>query len=159
MADLPVSSNERNLAALAHAGIVVPGLGLIAPLIIWSSHREKSAFLSFQALQALAYQLLQMVFYFILYLLVMVISMSGMFAMFAIGGIQQNNDWIAAGTIFQVVLIFGLIKLMLLYSLGGVIAAILCLIGKPVRYPLLGKWLERFLAPDIAESPEAAHAD
>ena len=159
MTDSTVSSNERNLAALAHAGVVLPGVGLVAPLIIWCSQREKSAYVAFQALQALTYQLLQMVLYFVLYIFVMVISVSGMLAMFAIGSSQQNSGWFAAGSIFQVVLIFGMVKLMLLYSLGGFIAAILCLIGKPVRYPLLGKWLQRFLSPDFAKPQETAHAD
>ncbi|MCX7977259.1 MAG: DUF4870 domain-containing protein, partial [Bellilinea sp.] len=53
-----LSSDERWLAALAHAGILIPTLGFAVPLIVWITQREKSAFLRFQALQALTYQLL-----------------------------------------------------------------------------------------------------
>ncbi len=52
--------DERNLAALAHAAIllnvVFPGLGLVAAGVIWLTQRERSSYVTNQALQATVYQ-------------------------------------------------------------------------------------------------------
>lgn len=57
-----VTQDELTMAALAHAGIllglITNGLGGIAvALAIWLYERERSAWVSFQALQALVFQL------------------------------------------------------------------------------------------------------
>ncbi len=49
------SSNERFAAAISHAGIIV--FPVILPLIIWLTHKDFSAFVSFQAKQTRIYQL------------------------------------------------------------------------------------------------------
>ena len=55
------SRDERNVAMLAHlcgfAGLIVPLGNIIAPLIIWLLHREKSAFVADQALEALNFNI------------------------------------------------------------------------------------------------------
>ncbi len=43
-----LSSDERWLAALAHAGILIPTLGFAAPLIVWVTQREKSPSCAFR---------------------------------------------------------------------------------------------------------------
>jgi len=55
------TQDERVMSAVAHATVVWPAFGLIAPLVIWGTQREKSPFLSFQALQAAAYQFLVLI--------------------------------------------------------------------------------------------------
>jgi len=50
--------DERVMAAIAHATVIFSAVGLIGPLIIWGTQREKSRFVAFQALQAAAYQFL-----------------------------------------------------------------------------------------------------
>jgi hypothetical protein len=57
-----VSKDERNLAMFAHlsafAGMIFPAGGnVIAPLIVWLTQREKSAFVADQALEALNFNL------------------------------------------------------------------------------------------------------
>lgn len=57
-----VSKDERNLAMFAHlsalAGLIFPAGGnVIAPLIVWLTQREKSAFVADQALEALNFNL------------------------------------------------------------------------------------------------------
>lgn len=51
------TQDERVMAALAHASALLPLMGVIAPIVIWVSQKEKSKYVAFQALQALAYQL------------------------------------------------------------------------------------------------------
>ena len=57
-----VTQDELTLAALAHAGILLglltEGLGgIVVALVIWLYEKERSAWVSFQALQALAFQI------------------------------------------------------------------------------------------------------
>lgn len=57
-----VSKDERNLAMFAHlsafAGLIFPAGGnVIAPLIVWLTQREKSAFVADQALEALNFNI------------------------------------------------------------------------------------------------------
>ena len=57
-----VSKDERNLAMFAHlsafAGLIFPAGGnVIAPLIVWLTQREKSAFVADQSLEALNFNL------------------------------------------------------------------------------------------------------
>ena len=57
----PHSSDERTMAALAHASAVlnfITGIGgPIAALVIWATQREKSPWVAFHALQSLVFQL------------------------------------------------------------------------------------------------------
>src|SRR5579863_4552760 len=60
--DAAASKDERNLAMFAHlsafAGLLFPAGGnVIAPLIVWLTQREKSAFVADQALEALNFNL------------------------------------------------------------------------------------------------------
>ena len=56
------SKDERNLAMFAHlsalAGLIFPpGGNVIAPLIVWLTQREKSAFVADQSLEALNFNI------------------------------------------------------------------------------------------------------
>ena len=56
------SKDERNLAMFAHlsafAGLIFPAGGnVIAPLIVWLTQREKSAFVADQSLEALNFNI------------------------------------------------------------------------------------------------------
>ena len=60
--DGTVSRDERNLAMFAHlsalAGLLFPAGGnVIAPLIVWLTQREKSAFVADQSLEALNFNI------------------------------------------------------------------------------------------------------
>jgi uncharacterized protein len=60
--DAGASKDERNLAMFAHlsalAGLIFPAGGnVIAPLIVWLTQREKSAFVADQSLEALNFNL------------------------------------------------------------------------------------------------------
>jgi len=52
------SQNDKIMAALAHISALLPLMGIIAPIVIWVTQKDKSEYVAFQALQAVAYQLL-----------------------------------------------------------------------------------------------------
>jgi uncharacterized Tic20 family protein len=65
MEGIPHPESERTMAALAHASTLLnlfaPGIGgPIAALIIWQTHKEQSAWVSFQGLQSLVFQVIQL---------------------------------------------------------------------------------------------------
>jgi len=60
--DIAATKDERNLAMFAHlsafAGLIFPAAGnVIAPLIVWLTQREKSAFVADQSLEALNFNI------------------------------------------------------------------------------------------------------
>lgn len=139
--------DERVLAALAHISILLPAIGVLAPILVWVTQRERSQFVGFQALQAVVFQLALL----LLWLLGGVCYMGSVFFIM-IGGfaMQGSSGMEGPGPGFNLlfVLPFGVIFFMLLVALVlfiyGVVAAVLTFQGKDFRYPLIGRWVERF---------------
>jgi uncharacterized protein len=132
------SSDERNMAALAHAGALLNLFGgvcgLIAALVIWLTQKEKSAWVAFHALQSLVFQAFLMI---ITILVVGVVWVVGFLISFATVGI---------GT-------FVAVPIMILFFFGGfaMIAAGMAYSfygayqvyqGREFRYLWVGDWLE-----------------
>lgn len=59
------SQNDKIMAALAHVSAILPFMGVIAPIIIWATQKDKSEYVAFQALPAVAYQLLMILAWFV----------------------------------------------------------------------------------------------
>ncbi|HNT54973.1 MAG TPA: DUF4870 domain-containing protein [Anaerolineaceae bacterium] len=143
------TSNNRTLAALAHAGILFPGIGLILPLLIWRSTRQQSRQTAFQALQALGWQILEVFFVQIvglilelIYVVIVVFSGTTDLAADKIGGLTTTGALVPVGAV---------IGLAIVYALIGLFGAVLCLTGRDFRYPWLGSKLADYLlvSPDI----------
>ena len=144
--DVP-AQDERIMAALAHASIIWPTLGMIAPIVIWGTQREKSPFVGFQALQAAAY-------HFILTLgglLAGVCYMCSFFSFPFTALLTAPLDEGAAvcvpflGFSCTFGILFLLILLWLAYVVYGLFGAVSVFQGEGFRYVFLGPWLERYL--------------
>lgn len=156
------------MAALGHAVIIWPGMGVIAPLVIWATQRKKSRFVAFQAVQAAVYHMTLIlggvlcgVCYLFSYFGMMVASMVIPLSMFF--GLPQSGpppDELPRevlipillgflGTMLFYVVIFGLLFLGLAvwaaYIGYGLYAAVANLQGKDFRYVVIGPRLERYL--------------
>ena len=55
------SSEERLMASIAHASVVVFGPGILVGVFIWLTQKEKAAYASNQGLQAAVFQLIGMI--------------------------------------------------------------------------------------------------
>lgn len=140
-----LSSEERWLAALSHAAVLIPTLGIAAPLIVWITQREKSEFLRFQSLQALTYQV------FLLIVWVVVGVLMGLFftaisltTAFIALYLQSQTPFIIL-SISEFLFVAFLLLIMGVSVVYGIIAAVACLNGSSFRYFLLGGWLEKLL--------------
>ncbi|RPJ17061.1 MAG: DUF4870 domain-containing protein, partial [Chloroflexi bacterium] len=153
------TSDEKVAAALAHGSVFLAFLGPLVPTILWASQRKKSKYVSFHALQAMGYQALTFWLWIAATILIVVLSV---FLVFPLGLFMENSRNPEYGLlIFQIFILTWMFGLMGVFFLTGIIGAISCLLGRDFRYPVLGKWLERYLAYDASsESPlDETHED
>ena len=135
-------SDQRNMAALAHASILLnmflPGLGVIAAGAVWLTQRDRVGFAARQALQATVYQAVLLV----LPLVVAIVGAIVLAVVILVGAATDN------------VMILGLIPLFMLGALAmifvwlfGMIYALLAAYdayqGRDFRYAIVGRMLDR----------------
>ena len=157
-----VTQDERIMAALAHAGVILPFWGLIGAIVIWATQREKSRFVGFQALQVLAYQLalvLTGALGFACYICSIFGTVFGAFLLIPLGLVASEGAAEGApgaegiiGMLLTMVTTFfpfcvmGLFVLVgIAFVVYGLYGAMRVLQGQDFRYAIVGRWLERYL--------------
>ena len=135
------SSEERLMAAIAHAAVVVFGPGILVGVFIWLTQKEKAAYASKQGLQAAVFQLIGMIVTMVLWVV------WGIF--YALTWIPfVNNPELLDGPpppIFWIGMISMVVPLlvMLAWSLYGLWGAVQAFRGQDFRYILIGKLLPK----------------
>jgi uncharacterized Tic20 family protein len=133
------STEERLMASLAHASVVVFGPGILVGVFIWLTQKEKATYASNQGMQAAVYQLVGMI-----------VTM----ALWVVWGIFYALTWIPFVRnpelldgpppplfwigMFSMVVPF---LVMLAWSLYGLWGALQSYRGRDFRYALIGKLL------------------
>ena len=144
------SQNDKIMAALAHISAILPFMGVIAPIIIWVTQKDKSEYVAFQALQAVAYQLLMILAWFIgmgCYML----SFFTMFLGIPFAGSNGGDVDPSVAPLFALgfvipFIIFGAIFIGgALFILYGLIGAIQVFQGKDFRYIIIGNQIVNYL--------------
>jgi hypothetical protein len=139
------SSDERSLAGLAHASIVL-GLftngvgGILAALVIWLTQREKSAYVAAQALQALVYQVLVLAVTMAAWCCWGALWMAMIFVpLFADpAAFEASPPATLWAGLFLMVVPLAIWAVTILYGLWG---AARCLGGHDFEYAIVGSWL------------------
>nr|HID13128.1 DUF4870 domain-containing protein [Anaerolineae bacterium] len=148
------TQDERILAALAHASVLLPFWGLIGAIVIWITQREKSRFVGFQALQGMAYQLVLVLGGFLGFACYMC-SFLGTFLLMPVGFLAADSTaepdaigglvaMLATSFPFCIMGLFILVGFA--FVLYGLYGAVRVLQGHDFRYVLIGSWLERYLS-------------
>ena len=146
---LTPNQDERVMAALAHVAVILPTMGIIAPIVIWATQKEKSQYVAFQALQALAYQLCMIAAFLIGIACYMCSFFSTFISTFSTIPLQalQVPQWVESFIPLSFVipmLVFGGIFLGgFIFIVYGIIAAFMAFQGKPFRYIIIGRRVER----------------
>jgi uncharacterized Tic20 family protein len=142
------TQDERVMAALAQISVLVPFLGVIAPIVIWVTQKDKSRYVEFQSLQAIAFQLTMILAWFI----GMGCYMCSFFSMFLAIPLASSIESspsvspLFGVTMFTPFIVFGLIFFGgFLFILYGIVAAVMTFQGRPFRYAIIGRRVERFL--------------
>jgi len=144
------TQDERVMAALAHLTAILPLLGILAPIVIWVTQRQKSPYVAFQALQAIAHQVIMILVWF-LGMGCYMCSFFGMF--FSIPFIESSSRPSATPEMpfFGIPFFapFAAMGLMLfsefILVIYGLIGSVLTIQGKNFRYWLIGQRVERFM--------------
>lgn len=138
----PTTQDERITAALSHVTVVLSMIGILGPLLVYITQRDRSRFVAFHALQALVYQLSGLVIWAVGIGCYVTTFMVVMFST----GVMTNpyaEPWP------QMAIPLGILALALivwcLYMLYGIVAAVQTLQGKNFRYFLIGPVLEKSL--------------
>lgn len=145
----PISQDDRIMAAIAHVTVMLPMMGILAPIVIWVTQKDKSRFVAFQSLQALTYQLFMilawfvgMIIYVASFAIVIPLSESFTISVSPIGRVLIFIPFLVIGILFLGYFI------MMVYGIEG---AVRVLQGRDFRYILLGERLERFIGGKKAE--------
>jgi uncharacterized protein len=141
-----LTQEERITAALAHITAIIPTMGIIAPIIIWVTQKEKSKFVNFQALQALVYQLLMLLLWFLMF----GCYMGSMFLIIPLTGAFTNSRFPngVSGEIFVFFpfCVFGFFILLQLFMIiYALVATVKVLQGKDFRYAVVADRLDKYL--------------
>ncbi len=146
--DVIDESREDDLVAgICHSSAMVLLWGLILPWAVWSTQKERSARLRFQALQAFIFQLLGLIatifaFFLLFAMMVAVIALSA--TMNSAAGISSDTGLYLIIAVFVMLLCMSVFFLALpTYHLFALIAWVRVTRGRHYRYPLLGKFIEK----------------
>lgn len=135
------TSEERIFAAIAHGSSFLFGFGSIISLIMYLIHREKSKWVTFHAIQAMLYQPFQIIFTIAWHFLVFLPLNFGLMILDL--NRMDGGETMPLFMFTMFPLMFGGIGLTILL---GFIGAAFCFMGKDFRYPVLGKFIENYLA-------------
>lgn len=140
------SQDDKIVSALAHAAALLPFWGVVVPVLIWVTQREKSDYIRQQSLQAMAWQLLQICLFFV----GMIAYVGSFFLVF--GGVflmetqTLPSDAPPPGFFFPFC-IFGFIFLgFFITIIIALYAAVRNLQGQRYFYPLVGRRVEAYLS-------------
>lgn len=148
----PIAETQEDnwVAGVCHATAILQLWGIVTPLVVWFTQKERSARLRFQALQAVVYQGIALVAYMAGMALYMV-SFFGMIFMAFTAGIASEGEEVQAPMVlillifFGILMIFWLVSTILIpiYFLLAAFASVRVIQGHPFRYPIIGKILEK----------------
>jgi uncharacterized Tic20 family protein len=130
---------ERLMAALSHAAVIVSGPGILVGVIIWLTQRDKSPFASRQGLQAAVYQLLGMIVIIALWILWAGFYFLSMIPLIIAANQNQDPPLIFFLGLGAMVIPFAFMIIWALYGLWG---ALMTLQGRDFKYAIIGRLLQ-----------------
>lgn len=133
-----LSTDQKLMALISHLSILIPNIGILAPVIIWVTSKEKSKFVRFNAIQAIFFQL-------VLYILMMVFIFVGVIMMLAAIPWFDLNSSAEPGMLFflSMVFMFMYFPLWIIFGIYAVIASVKSFKGNIFKYAIIGKIIER----------------
>jgi uncharacterized Tic20 family protein len=143
------TQEERLLASLAHASILLNMMGPVAGILIYITQKEKSAYVARQALQATLYQLAG-----VLGIIVLWVCWGAFYAVSLIPLIAEAdkyNDapppifWVGLGSMICPLLLMGV------WGLYGLYGGVRAWMGHDFRYALIGQMVEGRLAKEESD--------
>lgn len=138
-----VTSDEKLLAMLAHLSIVLGGI--ILPIILWATQKDKSKFVRFHSLQAIFYHIsyaVIIIIFVIIFALVMIISGVG-FGAFPDSHHGKNGPMPVFMIIMLILFYLGLFVVIISGIAYAIYVAVKAYQGKLIKIPIIGKIIYR----------------
>ena len=143
------SQDERIMAVISHITALFPFMGIVAPIVIWVTQKDKSQYVAFQALQAMTYQITMILAWFV----GMACYMSSFFGLFlgtavipSFAAPASAEPWFILPFMLLPFIILGLIFVGgMAFMIYGLIGGVMALQGKEFRYVVIGRRIERYL--------------
>lgn len=132
------TSDERLLALLSHLSVFMGGI--ILPLIIWATQKDKSKFVRFHSLQAIFYQLALagIIILFVIVLLIILFASGIGLGALENSGAGGGKD-LPAFFIVLMIIFYGGIFLMVIAGMGySIYVALKSFKGELIRIPVIG---------------------
>jgi uncharacterized Tic20 family protein len=138
------TQDERVLAALGHISAFLPTIGIIAPIVIWATQKDKSRYVYIQSLQAIVYHITMIVCFFLGMGCYMLSFFGNFLTIFSAASSDSSSPLLFAGFFFPF-LVMGLIFLgWFVFIIYAIVAAIMTFQGRDFRYIIIGKQVEKF---------------
>ena len=136
--DDKISKEEKLMALLCHLSIFIPNIGMLAPIIIWVTNKEKSDFVRFNALQAIFFQLIFFIF-------MMLFMFAGIILMLVAIPWYDLSSNAEPGTLFflSMVFMFMFFPLWIIFGIYAAVASVKSYKGKMFKYAIIGRIIER----------------
>jgi len=133
-----ISMEDKIMALLSHLSILIPNIGILAPIVIWVTNKDKSRFVRFNALQSIFFQLiffLLMMFFIFIGVILMLIAIPWF-------DLSSNAE---PGILFfiSMVFMFMYFPLWLIFGIYAVVASVKSFKGNIFRYAIIGRIFER----------------
>ena len=136
--DAKISKEESLMTLLSHLSVFIPNIGILAPIIIWVTNKEKSDFVRFNALQAIFFQLI----FFILMMLFIFVGIILMLIAIPWFDLSSNAE---PGILFflSMVFMFMYFPLGIIFGIYAAVASAKSFKGRIFKYAIIGRIIER----------------
>lgn len=142
------NKQEVIIASACHISAAIPFFGMMIPVILWITQKNKSDFICFHAIQSLIYQcfgifmfFIGMIFYFISFFIFFI----GSIITALINGNGDPDPSFFILFFIPIVILFLIMLFFFLYMLYAFLASITLIIKKDFKYIIIGKFLEKYL--------------
>lgn len=139
------SQDERLMAALCHGSLILGWAGLVVSVIMWITQKDKSRYVTVQALQALLFQLVRLAVTMVGLGCYMVAIFSTIFTTTASDAPRYGGPPPGFFVPFAFLCVIGLVGM--LFFAYAVYAVVMTIQGKEFYYLVIGDWVERFMQP------------
>ena len=142
MNDTQPNQEERIMAALAHSGALILGMGIIVGVLLWATQKDKSRYVAFQSLQAVVYQIVGIIVQMVTWCCWTALYFLSFIPLMSAAETSSEPPFIFFFSLFLMVVPLFLLGL---WIVGGLWGAVRALQGKDFRYLVIGRQLERWL--------------
>ncbi len=147
IAERNLTSDEKLLAMLAHLSIFLGGI--ILPIILWATQKDKSKFVTFNSLQAIVYHFIFAFAILIFVFAIMFVLIISGIGLGAFGHSHGSHEGTPVFVIIMLVILYGGIFFLAMAGVGyAIYLAVKSHRGNLVKIPVIGKIIYRHVYGD-----------